>query len=181
MTDELRELEQRLAQATAPRSGSQAPLDSEAAALREAWLAFGEMLEAAGEVTPGRLPSPPAPLPYADARSRWLPIAMVALAASVLVAIAVAWHVARVKPSALPSVPQIAESHPAPAAPAAKQVPIVAVETEIAWDDALDQRIEQAGWEVAQVQQDWLAAGASSGFVRYQMEQVKKDIEDSPL
>jgi hypothetical protein len=199
MTDELRQLEQRLEQATAQCSRSEAPLEPETAALREGWLAFGELLEAAQEVSQQRLPSPPAPttswcppqagegssaasvLPQAGVRSRWLPITMVALAASVLIALVVAWHVGSMKPIAIPSVPEIAKSHPAPPAPAGKQTPIAAVEVEIAWDDSLDQKIEQTGWEVAQVQQDWLAAAAPSGLVQYQLEQVKKDIEDSPL
>jgi hypothetical protein len=194
MTDDLRELAERLERATAQPSGPEGPLDRETAALREGWLAFAELLEAAQGAAQERLPASPPPLPRPDegrsapsvfpqarARSPWRAVAMAALAASLLLGLAVVWHAGRAKPRAKPSTLRIAESHPAPPDLPAKQTLQAAAETAIAWDDALDQRIEQAGWEMAQVRQDWLAAGATSGLLRYQIEQVRQEIEDSPL
>ena len=194
MTDDFRKLAERLEWATAQPSGPEGPLDQETAALREGWRAFGELLEAAEAAAQVRLPasppllppadearSAPSPLPQARARRPWRAMAMAALAASVLLGLAVAWHVGRSKPGATPSTRQIAQTQLATPDLAPKQTSPAPSETAIAWDDALDQRIEQAGWEMAQVRQDWLAVGAASGFLQYRMEQVRKEIEDSPL
>ena len=47
MSDELNELERQLEQATARSVPSGAPLDPQTASLREAWLAFGQLLSTA--------------------------------------------------------------------------------------------------------------------------------------
>lgn len=90
MSNEPKDLERRLEQATAPADAPDVPLDAETASLREAWLAFGQVLEAAQ-------PAPDEPLPLRipvvrrDSRGHWWLAGSLALAASLLVMATAAW------------------------------------------------------------------------------------------
>jgi len=188
MTDGQRELERRLERATARQCPAEDSLEPETAALRAGWLALGELLEAAQPQAdpPPRLLS----LRPVQRRKRWLPVTMAVTAASVLLAVTVAWSVRGIRPAAIPSPQpsQVADGRIKPSPAAAKQtLPRTAEQMPTAsgnaetWDDSLDQEIERAGRAILQAQQDQLASAAASGRFQYQLENLKKDLEDSPL
>lgn len=180
MTDDLGQLERRLELATARHCPAGDSLEPETAGLRAAWLALGEVLEAAQpqvELPLKRLP----PLP-AKPHRRWLAATVAAMAASVLIAATVTWYVRRTMPEATvpPSRGAIANNEQTPSAPAKKTATTVH-DTEFAWDDSLDQEIALAGQAIALAQRDQLASAAASNRVQYQMETLNKELDDSPL
>ena len=206
MSDEQSELHRRLEQATARHAAADdEPMDPETAALRAGWLALGDLLEAAqpqiGPVVE-RLPLPPA-----RRRKRWLPLAIAALAASVIVALASSWLASGTKPPAVspapapeiaktnhpapavssvpavspPPVPVIVEKSPTPAVSPVHQSPALSPDADLAWDNSLDEDIELAGRAILQARQDQLASTAAPGRVQYQLENLKKNIEDNSL
>jgi len=182
MNDELRKLERQLEQATAGRDSPKAALDSQAASLREAWLAFGQLLEAATS-TPS---ASPGAMPWAPPRvhRRWLLPAALALAASLLVALTVAWGVRGHGPPAGPggAAKELASSGGKEATPAPEPTgPALLPDVELAWDDTLDSEIASAGRAVVSVRHDWLGRADGSSAVRYGLRQLDEDLRDSPL
>ena len=188
MNDDPRELRRRLEQATARAGSDESPLEPETAALRAGWLALGELLEAE------QRSSPPRPLgegPGVRAagigtrltrRRRWLPIAIAALAASLLIAVSVTWHARGLKPATVPSTQpsDFAQNGAKPDA-AVNDGSTAAGDLELAWDSSLDREIEQAGQKIMQLRQDQLASAAVSDRLQYQLEDLSKDLEESPL
>ena len=107
-----------------------------------------------------------------------------------LIAAAIAWSMRSTEPKgeSAPGLSEIATNggktapstiHPTPAVKTSRK-PAASGNVE-SWDDSLDQEIEMAGLAIHQVQQEQLASAAASGRVEYQLESLKKDIEDSPL
>jgi len=174
-------LERQMEQATAPAERPGGPMDEETASLGEAWLAFGQLLEAAQPSAGLARPMPHASPP--PARSRWSLPKVLALAASLLVAIAVAWKVRGSKPSPDPAGPsgQVAGVEPRQSAPANGQSPSVPPQTELAWNDTLDNEIALAGQAVMSVREDRLGLAGAASSVEYGLQQLEKDIQDSPL
>ena len=181
MTDDLKALERRLEQATARQCSGEDSLEPETAGLRAGWLALGELLEAAQpQVDP---PLPRLPPLRAQRRRRRLPVAIAALAASLLIAVTFAWHARWTKPAAtpLPQRLEVAQNGPKPGSSAVKQASTAPSDAELAWESSLDQEIETAGQAIRQLQQDQLASATSSGRLQYQLENLRKDIDESPL
>jgi hypothetical protein len=200
------DLEQQLEWATARDVPPNALLDQETTSLREAWLAFGQLLAAAQ-------PAPDQPLkclsdPPGRGR-RWWPLAAIAgLAASLLVAATIFWSARRTGPAPVITAPsvEVAVSRAEPSAPAAKKVPRekpsspAAPGSTLTWDDALDKEITVAGQAVVSTdddpldeaiavlgqavvsadQESPLLAGASVP-VRYGLEEIEKDMKNNPL
>lgn len=191
MTDDrdTKDLETRLEQATSRDCPGEGSLDPETAALRAGWLALGELLETAQPQDESPLPQlPPPPAPQRS--RRWLPAMIAALAASVLIVAAVAWSMRATTPTGVPApaLSEIADSRGKPAPAVVKPAPAVTLRQKPAasgdveaWDDSLDQEIEMAGRAIRHVRQDQLASAADAGRVEYQLETLKKDIEDNTL
>lgn len=190
MNDDSHELERRLEQATAPPGVDEAPLDPEIARLRAGWLALGELLEAA---QPQSSPRPlAAERPWARAaiiatrpspHTNWLLVVVAALAASLLIAISVTRHILsatpKTTPSALPS--QFARDGVKPGHSPQDDGTTAVSDAELAWNSSLDQEIEQAGQAIMQLRQNQLASAAVSDQLQYQLENLRQDIEESPL
>ena len=190
MNDDLRKLERQLEQATAGRDAPRAALDPQTASLREAWLAFGQLLEAATS-TPAASPGAMSWTPPREHR-RWLVPAALALAASLLVGLTVAWGVRGHGPFARPGGAAIEvasnggkEATPDPEAtpPAVSPAdsPADSPAAELAWDDTLDSEIASAGRAVVSVRHDWLGLAEGSSAVRYGLRRLEEDLRDSPL
>jgi hypothetical protein len=188
MNDDLRQLARQLEQATAGPDAPKAALDPQTASLREAWLAFGQLLEAATS-TPGALPEA---MPWTPPRGhrRWLLPAALAMAASLLVALTVAWGVSGHGPLAGPGgAPKEVASNggkhigptPAPEPISPTVSPAAAPAVELAWDDTLDSEIVSAGRAVVSVGHDWLGRAAGSTAVPYGLSQLNEDLRESPL
>jgi len=187
MNRDLKTLEQQLERATARDVPPNALLDQETTSLREAWLAFGQLLETAQ-------PGPDQPLkclshPPGGGRRRWLVAAIVGLAASLLVAATIAWSARRTEPAGIITAPSVAVavSRAEPSAPAAKKAlpekpsSPAGQGSALAWDDALDKEITLTGQAVVSASQESPLLVDACAPVRYGLEEIEKDIENSPL
>jgi hypothetical protein len=191
MTDDLRELECRLEQATARHSPAEEALEPETAALRAGWLALGELLEAAQP----QADPPLLPLPQPAVPRRSLPAVTIAvLAASLLVAVTIAWSARGPQSTAMrlqspsPRASHLADSGVTLSSSAAQQTPkttttqtLPAANELATWDDSLDQQISAVATALASVQEDWHAPLGGSSAIEYQLQQIKKDIEGDTL
>jgi len=208
VSDDLTRQQRQLEQATAAEQPADAPpLDEQAAALREGWLALGHLLEAAQ-------PPPERPVDLSRVVCRRIEtrrvVAIVAtLAASVLVVATVAWSLMRggsPDDSSAP-LPEIAASpeEPTPQLPPTPKLPTpdpsAVVQTpptpevpqepipdpieldELGWDDPLDNEIAMVGQAVINIQQDWYHLGDPYGPVQSALSEMEEDIEgdDDPL
>jgi hypothetical protein len=173
VNDDLTQLERRLEQATTAGGG---PLDPQAAAWRETWLALGEMLEAASPAPPAVAPPMPAVRRgFAQRVQSWAAVAVAAAAVAVTLVLAVRSH------DDLPDIPaggQLA-SKPAPAAP--QPSPALKSNGDYAWDDPLDTSLAQARLAVLDVQR-WEDAGpVRVEDLQYRLQLIEQEINETPL
>ena len=145
MTNDLERMQRLLEEATAAGDAPADRLDPEAASLREAWLAFGEMLEAA---QPPVLVSPLLPgegqgVRASHVRPRWHRLlATGALAASLVVGAAMIWmlHGAAGRQDLAPTTEQHASTHQKASPIQNARAKTVAATTAPQWDDSLDEQ-----------------------------------------
>lgn len=181
MNDESNQLERRLEQATARRLPADTPLDSETAALREGWLALGQLLEAVETVSGPAAPLPAVP-PGPPPRS-WRVLSVVAaLAASLLVAGVVAWKV-------FPTADSVQRANVVPAPAPSKEAPrlpandLAKAETakEMSWDGTLDEGITKAYQEFLRIEQDSDNFGRMSESVSTRLEELAQELETNTI
>ncbi len=181
MSDDLRHLERQLEQATARAAPPDASLDPETASLREAWLALGQLLEAAqAESGPPAQPWSP---PRGRTWIRWTAAVAVAVAASLLIGVGI-WALRAPGPSSgpQPSPDDIAgTAAPVPEAPTPEPSPSALPAGELAWNDALDNEIVLAGQALLSVQEDPRLLAGSSDPLRYGLQAVAGDLEGNRL
>jgi hypothetical protein len=181
VSDELERLEQMLQRATAAADGPPDDLDGETARLREGWLAFARLLEAAeppAEASFRRLP-----LPRKRSQCRlWSAAGL--LAASLLFCAVAMWILQR--PSGAKNAP------PAPVQLAATDAqgrlpnrPLSIAENPKApvpdWNDSFDEQFTQLGRQVIDAQQGssaWADAGAA---VQTRIEEIQQEFKDNSL
>jgi hypothetical protein len=146
VNDEMRELQARLEKATARPGDGQDDLDAETAALREGWLALGQVLDSAEaglepsfekrcreKTETGSLPradsstlppdgSEPVSVSARLSRVRLLPL-LIAAAAVVLVAVTIAWQLrdTRYSESGVPAPGEIAKTTRKPSVPKSQE------------------------------------------------------------
>ena len=180
MSDELNELERRLAAATAPECPAHLLSDAETAALREGWLALGELLEAAQPMLdqPVRLRQPP----NRRVPVGWRLAGAAALAASVLLGMTLAWQLTRGSRGGGTSSPSegLAVAAEEPNAPS-EQPRTIPTEDELAWDDPLDEQIALAGQQILGLQQGWDYLDDAFGPVYHGLEAMEDDLDESTL
>ena len=182
MNDEPSELERRLERATAPECPSDPPQDAETAALRDGWLALGQLLEAA---QPSGEPFQLRSMPERTRRvGRW-PVVAAAVAASLLLGVALAWKlvgggavddVSRLDGAVAAHVPPGTGANVAPKPTLSE--PVV---DDLPWDDPLDQQIASVAEEVVRVQQEWYRLEQGFAPVYRGLEQMEDDLAESPL
>jgi hypothetical protein len=175
-----------LEEATAAGDDPAERLDPETASLREAWLTFGELLEAAQprDFSAARLAEVRADMRIARMRRRWQRLlAAGLLAASLLVAIATIWMLSntndRDKPTVTPT--QMAGTKD-PVAPSQKAQPksVAAADTP-QWDDAFDEKVEQVRWQMFCVQENQTFRTDAFGQAQYRLEQLSETIQADSL
>ena len=159
---------------TCPHHAPQPDLAPEAESLREAWLAFGQVLEAARPATP----SPLAGLKPPPSPRRWLLVASAALAVSLMIAVGLQWMNAR-----RPAGGGIAPSRPIASTDAERSPRHAKVEPTAAgnlrWEDSLDRQIDAAGDDVAFAQSELAHTFDAADLVRYRLQQAQQDLEES--
>jgi hypothetical protein len=188
MRDDLETARRVLEEATAGDDRPAEQLDAETASLREAWLAFGEMLEAA---------QPPAfisPLPLGVGpgvraapsrirRYRWRLLAAGLLAASLLIAAATIWMLSSANRQNNPA------GEPKQMAKTNQQgVPSPRVNAKggstadvLKWDDSLDEQFEQLGWQMLCIQENQAFRTDAFGQAQYRLEQLRETIQADSL
>ncbi len=199
MKDDFRTLEQVLRQATAPNGAPQSDLGSDAKGLREAWLALGEVLEAA-QPADGRLATCTTERALATCTTecrlatctterlpprawrRWPLAAAAALVLCVVIGLAV--YGRRAGPATAGR--SVAAGGPVAAADgrnkaAAGQPPARSDAGPLQWDDSLDEQIVAAGEGMALAQSELAHRFEPAELVRYQVGQVLQDVEKSKL
>ena len=205
MKDDFRTLEQVLRQATAPNGAPQSDLGFDAKGLREAWLALGEVLEAA-QPADGRLATCPTEACNGHGRAlatctteyrlaacpterlpprawrRWPLAAAAALVLCVVIGLAV--YGRRAGPATAGR--SVAAGGPVAAADgrnkaAAGQPPARSDAGPLQWDDSLDEQIVAAGEGMALAQSELAHRFEPAELVRYQVGQVLQDVEKSKL
>ena len=182
MSADRENMQRSLERATAAKDAPQADLDPQTASLREAWLAFGQLLEAAQPATElplGRWMTTPPPA----RRRRWLlPVAAV-LAASLLIGVVTTWmlRAANQPQSPGPAPEEIVSTSNHVAAPTREQPAAVPAGNGSQWDDSLDEQLAQAGQQVAYAQQDQFSGADAFGLVQYRIEQVRAEVQADKL
>jgi len=170
--NELEALRQSLELATAREDVPADDLDPKTASLRAAWLAFGQLLETAlppAATSTNRLK----PLPMAQLRQRVLS-AVALLAASLLIAVAFAWTLHATIASRRPGLSDSVKN-------ARRGTPLPTRHDPTQWDDSLDDRFAQVGWQMLSIRQNRLFSTDAIGIVEYQVDQLTRAIQsDSP-
>jgi hypothetical protein len=201
MKDDSEEMQRMLEKATNGGSAPPDELDAETASLREAWLAFGQMLETASPpamelplgLEGGTTYSPYSPLSLREgpevrgtpshAWRHWRLPAAALLAASLLVAVATAWMLYNVNQQADSKAPpeKIASTNGdvVPLKQSRTHAPAKADEPQ--WDDALDERFAQVGWQMLCVQHNQYFRTDAFGIVEYQLQQFSQAIKADKL
>ena len=189
MSEELEKIERLLERATAAEDAPEKDPDPEAASLREAWIAFGRLLEAAEPSAETLLGSRPLRPPLRSYRRFWPAAGL--LAASLLICAVAMWRLqATSRPeNASPSPAPIASTgvtRSAPAiathsAPARKEQKPTVSANEPQWDDSFDEQVAQFGRQVIDVQQGSYAWTDNGGAVQSKIEQIQKEFQDNSL
>jgi hypothetical protein len=176
MNADPREEQEALEQATAAADAPPTELAPETQSLREAWLAFGQLLES--------VPLPEMPkVKRRIAPRRWPLLVAVASAVCVLICLDVAriWNNAKQPSDVSPLPAVVASNSTAQPVTVDKQPPESAAAAELAWDDSLDQQIAQVGQQIAAVQPAWSDRLGAFDAVQYELQQVEQEIEKDKL
>jgi hypothetical protein len=184
-------------------------MDPQTASLREAWLAWGRLLQAAEPPQPAWFARPQLPPPTRP--RRWRAVVAGALAASLLIGIVSlgmliafdrrgkALTSGERTPAAQEKAPTSAgkastSQEKAPAlqerAPTSPEKAVVTSPKRIAsavatatlqWDDTLDEQIAQAGQDVVLVREAWTHRMETPELVQYRFEQFERDFPENRL
>ncbi len=181
MSEELKKLERLLERATAAEDAPAKDPDPEAASLREAWIAFGRLLETAEPSAEASFASRPLPPPKRSYR-RWWP-AVGILAASLLICAVAMWRLQTTSrpDNAASSSDLFATTRLVPSVPARKAQEPKTNANEPQWDDSFDEQVAQFGRQVIDVQQGSYAWTDNGGVVQSKIEQIQKDFQDNSL
>jgi hypothetical protein len=182
VSEDLERLQRSLERATAAKDAPQAGLDPQTASLREAWLAFGQLLEAAQPATELPLDRWMTTPPPARKR-RWVLPAAAVLAASLLTGVVTTWML---RATNQPQGPGPAPEHTVStsnhvAAPTPEQSIVAPTVNGSQWDDSLDEQLAQAGRQVAYAQQDQFPGADAFGLVQYRIEQISVEVQADKL
>jgi hypothetical protein len=198
MKNDLEEMQRLLEKATDAGSAPPDELDPESACLREAWLAFGQMLETAPPpILASPLPSKEEPTtsPLAlregpgvraapsHVQRHWRLPAAALLAASLLIAVAAAWmlHNANWQADSTAAREQMASTHRKTAPSTQAHTQKVSSSDEPQWDDSLDEQFAQVGWQMLCVQQNQFFRTDAFGVFQYQLQQLSQAIQADAL
>jgi hypothetical protein len=199
MSEDYDKLRRLLEQATDDEDAPADELDPEAASLREAWLGFGRLLDAA---QPPAYDSPlrlgewqqVSPLPLGEGQGvravlrrrrvhRWLVSTAALVAASLLIGIMVTWApptTDRAK-SASPAAPQTTAINVPSATLVQQQRQAAKTAAEPQWDDSLDEQIAQIGEQVATARENQLSATDDFASMQYRIEQFRQEVQADSL
>jgi hypothetical protein len=186
MKDDMRDIQRLLEQATDAGATPPDELDPEAASLREAWLAFGQMLEGAQppEDTPIHAPLPVEEKPRIRTNSapslwHWYVRAASLLAVSLLIAVATAGMLrySHRQAGSEASTEKTASTDHKTIPSRQSRGQRLAKADDPQWDDSLDEQFAQVSWKMACIQQNQLFRTDAFGVVDYKLGQLTKAIQ----
>jgi hypothetical protein len=166
MNDELNKMQRLLEEVTAAGNAPSETPDPEIASLREAWLAFGQLLEAAQGQEERDWP-----MPRPAQTWRWLLPTTGLLAASLLVAVAMAWMLRdggrqdAAAPAPLQTASNTARSHSG----------------SVEWDDSFDEQVAQLGQQVIAVRENQHFRVDDFALMEYRIEQFRQEVQMDSL
>ncbi len=175
MSEDIKKIEEQLEKATAPDDTIDAGLDAETTSLREGWLALGQLIEAAQPTSTRQpelqYPTQAAPMQRRKLLGRKTLAALVALAASLVIAAIVTQSLVEDQADAVTDRPQIA------------QVERSGTDADdvLAWDSSLDTEIAAAGQEMLRIQADSYASYDTASALYYRIQQMQQDLSDNTL
>lgn len=177
MKDDINAIERSLEKATAEKREFGEVLDPETASLRETWVMFGQMLDAAA---PTESPVIVRRAVFPPSRRRWRLYTFVLVAASLLAAIAaVSMMRERLSTSDSIRTPDhgiAVESKGTPSQPTRAVAKASAEESQ--WNDnSLDEQFAQVDWTMACIRQNQLFRTDAFGVVEYQLERLGQAIQ----
>jgi hypothetical protein len=186
MKDELETSLQVLEEATAAGKRPAEPADAEFAPLREAWLALGEILDAAqpnDTAFLSRVVERKSEINMATVRRRWHGSLMAALvAASLLVAVATLWLAGfGNRPSGGAGPQQMANANQQVAPQSNAMVKNENAADTPQWDDSFDDKLEDVRCEMLCVQGNQAFRTDAFGQAQYQLEQLRDTIQADSL
>lgn len=186
MSEDFGKLQEMLEKATAPGAAPLRDADPQVRALREAWLAFGQLLES---VPPEAGPSAQCPVvrPAPRAGRRFL-LATSLLAASLMIAVAVSWMF---RGPAAPSAEQATRDIVLASGPSGAMVQATRDEEKdeeentsidaLAWNDAFEERITQVEAAMAHLRQEPLLSVNAVEAVQEGIARIEQEFDDNPL
>ena len=181
MNDATEKLLADLSQATS--SETTEPMNDETAMLRQSWLAFGKLVEAADAESKQVIAQP------REARHARLTVRIiVALAASLLVAF-VAWAMVERGSESVEPSPSIATRNELPAsasrigdvAEVPEAIEQVAAPDEFAWEDSLDEQLATASQAIRSAQADWSGGDRRYSVLLDQFDQFSAELSEGSL
>jgi hypothetical protein len=187
--NDIKKLEALLEKATTRGDLTETDLDAETASLRAGWLSLSELIAAAEPeaILPKYSPlsNIPQPQPTFPKRHHHIATVLVAMASAILVAVTIGVFT-RNNDSLIDSTQKVATTANPDKTDVSttKQLPVstqpkdTANDTELAWNDTLDQEMESTRLAISQSWNDQLAAAS---HVDYQIESFRKELEDSSL
>ena len=172
--------------------------DAETASLREAWLAFGQLIRAADDSLPA-MPSIAASIvPQKPRRRRWIGL-IAAVAAALLVAVTFGrWIHRDGKPGnngpsvaqaekATSEQPKAGAFNPEPTA-TAKTAPTAtnsgwkpSMTNTATWDDPLETQIATVSQQISNVEQNWQHRVDDVDLVQYRIDEVSDSLQNDKL
>jgi hypothetical protein len=193
VSDEVEKLERMLQRATAAENVPPDDLDGETSRLREGWLAFGRLLEAAEPLAEVSFRCLPLPRKRSQ-RRLWSAAGL--LAVSLLFCAVAMWILQ--PPSgaknASPAPVQIASTSAKRPAPPSPPAPLpragegssgtakpAASASGPQWDDSFDEQVAQLGRQVIDAQQSSSAWADTGAAVQSKIEQIQQEFKDNNL
>lgn len=179
MNDEMNKMQRLLEEVTAAGNAPSEAPDPEIASLREAWLAFGQLLEGVEPASDiSALPQAgqgqgerDRPMPRPAQTWRWLLPTTGLLAASLLVAVAMAWMLrdGGLQEAAAPAPVQTASNT------ARSQ------SGSVEWDDSFDEQVAQLGQQVIAVRENQHFRVDDFALMEYRIEQFRQEVQMDSL
>ncbi len=199
-----RMLEEATASCTEPTSGHPGEaVDAETASLRETWLAFGKLVEAANAALPGptvpqvqtvprdETPTTPTPRPLmGDGRKRRMLASLAVTAAAAVVVVGLSlWMGRATKPvddgtSIVKTLP--AKTLPSQATPLHKAEPVPTMKpTKPAaaptWDDPLETEVASISRQIIAVKQTWRHRTDEVDIAQDELDEIRYSLQHDPL
>jgi hypothetical protein len=175
--------------------------DAEAVALREAWMAFAQLVQAADDSLPAVAVAMPSELkvvvPRRPQQRRWIRM-IASVAAMAIVAATLGWWIVRgikqqhngidrepaLAQKVMPKQPQTVKPAVAPQSAVVKKTnegAKAATSTTSGWDDPLETQIASVSQQIQDTEQNWRRRTDDVDLVQYSIDEVSNSVKNDEL